>query len=464
MAETVINVNPSVLIVHPRNAEFFDDVDGAEFDRLVESIKDHGVLTPLRVTKDMTIISGHQRRRAALKAGCNSVPVIVDESDDDNDVLMKLIETNFGRIKNDKVKQARWLDEYMRLKGVRQGSAGKRSIEGNNSPLKQEDIAKELGVDVSTLKNLKSLLKLDPALQALISDGKINATTGFKILAKLSPEEQAKLVDKLPDNVKFSAKSINDHIEEMRQDLVAHTNSVKQENDKLMGENDRLIRENNELRTGSTLPVNEATQKKIDQLEADKRKYYEDADRLKKETERLRGEIDKALKAKALAEAKANGGDDAVIALENEIDTLKQKLEAEERKSNDLAFQLEEKDDQINNLKRESKDGYLRKALRLNETPEELTQRERDELAFNIQTAIGQFQSKVEGALTQTDSFPCVGKAMLKTLVETLSEALSVGNRLKAALIVASGYNDDPDYDDDDYELDDSGLDFNLGA
>lgn len=463
MAETVINVNPSVLIVHPRNAEFFDDVDGAEFDRLVESIKDHGVLTPLRVTKDMTIISGHQRRRAALKAGCNSVPVIVDESDDDNDVLMKLIETNFGRVKNDPIKQAKWLEEYMKLKGVQVG-AGRPKKLPNNSAISVDDIAKELGVSRDSIENLKKLLKLDPALQALISDGKINATTGFKILAKLSPEEQAKLVDKLPDNVKFSAKSIEAHIEEMRQDLVAHTNSVKQENDKLMGENDRLIRENNELRTGSTLPINEATQKKIDQLEADKRKYYEDADRLKKETERLRNEIDKALKAKALAEAKANGGDDAVIALENEIDTLKQKLEAEERKSNDLAFQLEEKDGQINNLKRESKDGYLRKALRLNETPEELTQRERDELAFNIQTAIGQFQSKIEGALTQTDSFPCVGKAMLKTLVETLSEALSVGNRLKAALIVASGYGDDPDNNDDDYELDDSGLDFNLGA
>ena len=125
MAETIIRIDPRVLKVHPRNAEFFDDVDGAEFDRLVESIKDHGVLTPLRVTKDMTIISGHQRTRAAIKAECFSVPVIVDESEDDNDVLMKLIETNFGRMKNDKVKQAKWLAEYEKLRGVRQGSAYK---------------------------------------------------------------------------------------------------------------------------------------------------------------------------------------------------------------------------------------------------------------------------------------------------------------------------------------------------
>ena len=54
-------LGPRILKVHPRNSEFFDDVDGEEFDRLVESIKEHGVLTPIRVTKDMTIVSGHQR-------------------------------------------------------------------------------------------------------------------------------------------------------------------------------------------------------------------------------------------------------------------------------------------------------------------------------------------------------------------------------------------------------------------
>ena len=66
MAETIVMLDPNVLNVHPRNAEFFDDVNGAEYDRLVESIREHGVLTPLRVTKDMTLISGHQRKRAAL--------------------------------------------------------------------------------------------------------------------------------------------------------------------------------------------------------------------------------------------------------------------------------------------------------------------------------------------------------------------------------------------------------------
>lgn len=462
MAETISRVNPSVLKVHPRNAEFFDDINGAEFDRLVESIKDHGVLTPLRVTRDMTIISGHQRLRAAIEAQCSDVPVIIDDDDDENDVLMKLIETNFGRMKNDKVKQAKWLEEYMRLKGVRQGSAGKRSLEGNNSPLKQEDIAKELGVDVTTLKNLKSLLKLDPAIQALISNGKINATTGFKILSKLSPEEQIALLDKLPDDVKFSAKSIQEYIDQMREELSGNAAKAMQERDKAEGEKDRLIKENNELRSGA-LPISAETQEKIQKLEQEARDSLKNYQASEKNNGILRKMLEDNNKEIARLKAVAEGGDEGAIALQNEIDSLRKKLEAEERKSNDLEFQLGEKDDQIENLKRESKEGYMRKALRINETPEELSQRERDALVSNIQIAIGQFQSQVEGVLTQTDSLYNIDKAILKVLVETCSQAITAGTRLKVALLTASGF-DDGETDGEDYELDDSGLDFDLGA
>lgn len=467
MAEMVSRINPNVLKVHPRNAEFFDDVDGAEFDRLVESIKDHGVLTPLRVTKDMVIISGHQRVRAAIQAGCSDVPVIFDESDDENDVLMKLIETNFGRMKNDKVKQAKWLDEYMRLKGVRQGSAGKRSLEGNNSPLKQEDIAKELGVDVTTLKNLKSLLKLDPAFQALVSEGKISATTGFKVLAKLSPEEQTKLYGKLPTDVKLSDKAVRAYVEELqqkadedRQRAVNNTNKAMEENSRLMGENDKLSRENESLRAGGASPE---VQEKLKQLEDERQELADKVAAAEKGKETLRGICKEYNDRIVELENAMKGGDSEAIQLQNQIDELRKELEIRERKANDLEYQLEVKDDEIKELKRESKEGFMRKALRIDETPEELSQRERDALVSNIQIAIGQFQSKVEGALTQLDSFYSIDKSILKVLVETCSQAISVGTRLKVALMTASGFDNEVT-GNEDYDLDDSGLELNLGA
>ena len=457
MAETISRINPTVLKVHPRNAEFFDDIDGAEFDRLVESIKDHGVLTPLRITKDMTIISGHQRMRAAIKAGCSDVPVIIDDDNDENDVLMKLIETNFGRMKNDPIKQAKWIEEYKSLKGIQRGGD---KAKGNNFTL--QDIADKLGVDVRTVKNISSLSKLDPALQALISDGKINATTGFKILSKLSPEEQIALLDKLPDDVKFSAKSIQEHIDQMREELNGNTSKAMQERDKAVGEKERLQRENNELRAGA-LPISAETQEKIRQLEQEVRDNYEKYQASEKGKDTLRAMLKDYSDENDKLKAAINGGDEGAIALQNEIDTLKRKLEAQERKSNDLEFQLEEKDDQIKDLKRENKEGFMRKALRIDESPEEISQRERDALISNIQIAIGQFQASVEGVLTQTDSLYDIDKAILKVLVETCSQAVSAGTRLKVALLTASGF-DDGETGDEDYELDDSGLDYDLGA
>lgn len=461
MADTISRINPTVLHVHPRNAEFFDDINGAEFDRLVESIKDHGVLTPLRVTRDMTIISGHQRLRAALKAGCSDVPVIIDDDDDENDVLMKLIETNFGRMKNDPIKQARWVEEYEKLRGVRQGSAG--NAEPHNAVgVTQADIAKELGVSQDSLQRLKSLLKLDPAIQALISNGKINATTGFKILSKLSPEEQTALLDKLPDDVKFSAKSIQEHIDQMREELNSNTSKAMQERDKAVGEKERLQRENNELRSGK-LPVNAEAQEKLDKLEQERRDYYEKYQAAEKGKETLRTMLKEYNDRIVELERAMNGGDSEAIELQNQIDALRKQLEAQERKANDLEYQLEEKDEQIKDLKRESKEGFMRKALRIDETPEELSQRERDALVSNIQIAIGQFQASVEGVLTQTDSLYNIDKAILKVLVETCSQAVSAGTRLKVALLTASGF-DDGEAGDEDYEIDDSGLDYDLGA
>ena len=466
MAEMVSRIDPKVLKVHPRNAEFFDDVDGAEFDRLVESIKDHGVLTPLRVTKDMTIISGHQRVRAAIKAGCSDVPVIFDESDDENDVLMKLIETNFGRMKNDPIKQAKWVEEYEKLRGVRQGSAhnADRQIVGGVS---QEDVAKELGVDAKTVQRLKSLLKLDPVLQAYISDGRIKVSTGYNILAKLTPEEQAKLVDKLPDDVKFSAKTIQAYVEELqqkadedRQKAVNNTNKAMEENSRLMGENDKLSRENETLRAGGASPE---VQEKLKQLEDERQKVSDSLEEVKKTNDGLRKMLKEYFDRNQELESAMKGGDSEAIKLQNEIDELRKELEARERKANDLEYQLEEKDDEIKELKRESKEGFMRKALRIDETPEELSQRERDALVSNIQIAIGQFQSKVEGALTQLDSFYSIDKSILKVLVETCSQAISIGTRLKVALMTASGFDDEVT-GNEDYDLDDSGLDYTLGA
>lgn len=460
MAEAIVMLDPSVLKVHPRNDEFFDDVNGADFDRLVESIREHGVLTPLRVTKDMTLISGHQRKRAALEAGVTEVPVIIDGSTDDNEVLMKLIETNFGRIKNDPIKQAKWIKEYEELRGVRQGSIGNAQRD-NLAGITQKEIAKELGLSPKTLQSLKSLLKLDPAIQQLISDGNITPTVGFKLIAKLSPEDQRKLIDKLPDDVKLSAKSIEAKINEIRAEGAANANAVQQENDELRGRNDSLVRENNELRSGK-IDVSEATQNRINALEEEKRGYYEKWNDMRNENERLRKEMDKAIQAMKLAESKANGGDEAAVALENRIAELEIKIQATEREKNDLEFQLSEKDDEIEELKSRKKDGALRSAVTQELSNSEYNERQLTSFKTKVSQSASAFEMACNEILKDINLVSDVEMDTRKALREIIDRATVAAQKLGLAIMpdsmmltynMTNGNNDD--YDDDYFNEDD---------
>ena len=95
-------IDINVLKPHPRNNEFFDDLNGEEFERLKNSIKDEKIYNDILVSPDMTIISGHQRVRAAKELGLKLVPIKIDEDlQDENSKLRALISNNFGRRKND---------------------------------------------------------------------------------------------------------------------------------------------------------------------------------------------------------------------------------------------------------------------------------------------------------------------------------------------------------------------------
>ena len=215
MEEKITMLSVEALKPHPKNEEFFDNTDGEVFEKLKDSIVHLGVLTPLRVASDMTIISGHQRWRACKDLGIKQVPVIIaSDLMDEEDKEMQLIASNFGRMKNDPVKQARLIREYERLAGVQRG--GDRTKRNNFASKSQADIAKELGVTPKTLQNLKKLNDLDPALQDLISEGKLTPTTGFTLISRLTKDEQLKLITSLDITQKYTQAAIESKIAQIR--------------------------------------------------------------------------------------------------------------------------------------------------------------------------------------------------------------------------------------------------------
>jgi hypothetical protein len=71
-----------------------------DFLALVASIREHGVLEPLVVTRDGVIVSGHRRHAAAREAGLKTVPCrVVPISSHDKSFVQRLREFNRQRVK-----------------------------------------------------------------------------------------------------------------------------------------------------------------------------------------------------------------------------------------------------------------------------------------------------------------------------------------------------------------------------
>lgn len=165
--QQIVNISTDVLKIHPRNQEFFDDIEGEEYNQFKKSIQEEGVITPLIVASDMIIVSGHQRLKASMELGIKQVPIIIREDlDNEDEKLKKLLATNFGRTKNNPVKQRKIAVEYVELCGNKHGGA-----RGDNRHLKitQDDIASELGISARTLRELLEIeRKLTPEIKELL--------------------------------------------------------------------------------------------------------------------------------------------------------------------------------------------------------------------------------------------------------------------------------------------------------
>ena len=196
--------------------------------------------------------------------------VIVDtELDDENEMLMQLIVSNFGRAKNDPVKQGKMIEEYEQLCGITHGGARRGGVStGNNSRLKtQEELAKEFGCDVTTLRNLKRLAKLPVEVQEVIRAGKISPTTAVKSLASLSVEDQLKVIASLPEaKSRFTQAAVQAQIDKLRTTAIERDQAQEQATEakaiaqQIQRDTDAMLETANESIRSLQAQLNEARQ------------------------------------------------------------------------------------------------------------------------------------------------------------------------------------------------------------
>ncbi|MBQ7199847.1 MAG: ParB/RepB/Spo0J family partition protein, partial [Eubacterium sp.] len=149
--EVVLPINQ----VEPNKNQPRKEFDEESLKELADSITQHGIVQPLVVTKQdgyYEIIAGERRWRAAKLAGLKEVPVVIKEYTPQEIMEVALIE-NIQREDLNPVEEAK---AYQNL------------IEEYN--LKQEDVAKKVSKNRSTITNALRLLKLpDEILNMLVS-------------------------------------------------------------------------------------------------------------------------------------------------------------------------------------------------------------------------------------------------------------------------------------------------------
>jgi ParB family chromosome partitioning protein len=131
----------------------------AKLEELAASIREKGVIQPLvvrRVDDHYQIIAGERRWRASQKAGLLEVPVVIKDVSEDFALEMALIE-NIQREDLNPIEEA---DAYRNL------------IE--TFDLSQEEVAKRVGKERSTVANALRLLRLPDVVRNLVIEAKLS--------------------------------------------------------------------------------------------------------------------------------------------------------------------------------------------------------------------------------------------------------------------------------------------------
>lgn len=155
----------------------FDEV---KLQELADSIKEHGILQPLVVSKNgelYEIIAGERRFQAAKRVGLMTVPVVIRDVTEQGKLELAIIE-NIQRHDLNPIEEAK---AFLRL------------IDEFNLP--QEKVAEKMGKSRSTVANTLRLLHLPIEIQRAVAEGKISEGHAKALLAIENPEKMRAVFD-----------------------------------------------------------------------------------------------------------------------------------------------------------------------------------------------------------------------------------------------------------------------------
>jgi ParB family chromosome partitioning protein len=147
-------------------------------DELAASIKARGIIQPLVVRRRgerFEIVAGERRWRAAERAGLQKVPCLVKDIPDDSVLEFSLIE-NIQR---------------QELNAIEEANAYRRLV--NELGITQEEVARRVGKDRSSITNSLRLLRLTREVQSLVEEEKLSMGHARALIPIDQPEIQQAL-------------------------------------------------------------------------------------------------------------------------------------------------------------------------------------------------------------------------------------------------------------------------------
>lgn len=182
--------------LHPFVGHPFEVRDDEDMQKLVDSIRENGVLTNLTVRRrakgGYEIISGHRRFHAAQRAGLDSVKVQVRDIDDDQ-AIIDMVDSNIQREHISPMEKAKAY--AMKLNAIKhQGSRTDLTSGQIVQKLSVEKVAEGTTDGYKTIQRFIRLNSLVPDLQKKVDDGSLKFNPAVE-LSYLSPTEQNDFLD-----------------------------------------------------------------------------------------------------------------------------------------------------------------------------------------------------------------------------------------------------------------------------
>lgn len=176
--------------------------DKTAIDELAASIEEKGIIQPLLVRKlgggKFELIAGERRYRAAQQLHLERVPVVIRETDAQESLELALIE-NIQR---------------ENLNPIEESLAYKELIA--QYQYTQEELARRLGKDRSTIANSLRLLKLPEEVRAYIISGKISMGHARALLGVEEKDLQIKVAEEIVNN-ELSVRDIESWVRKFKE-------------------------------------------------------------------------------------------------------------------------------------------------------------------------------------------------------------------------------------------------------